>query len=101
MRLLSVLPGSATCVFHCRLVINDRVYDITDFVSQHPGGAIILSVAGKDATEFFMELHKVRKRCMHEWNSGGHETHAKKLPLRVQEEILTTVAEEYFIGTIG
>jgi cytochrome b involved in lipid metabolism len=45
----------------CRTVINDRVYDITDFISQHPGGAIILSVAGKDATDFFMELHKVRK----------------------------------------
>jgi hypothetical protein len=44
-----------------RTVINDRVYDITDFISQHPGGAIILSVAGKDATDFFMELHKVRK----------------------------------------
>ena len=44
-----------------RTVINDRVYDITDFISQHPGGAIILSVAGKDGTDFFMELHKVRK----------------------------------------
>jgi len=57
------------------LVINDRVYDISDFVGQHPGGAIIMSVAGKDATEFFMELHK--------------------------ESILEEVAEDYFIGTIG
>ena len=81
----------------CRLVINDRVYDITDFVSQHPGGAIILSVAGTDATDFFMELHKV---CTH--TCVKVVRNASKVPLvRTQEEILTEVAEEYFIGTIG
>ena len=40
-------------------MINDRVYDITDFIGQHPGGAVILTVAGTDATDFFMELHRV------------------------------------------
>tara|TARA_B100001094_G_C17918976_1_gene664986 strand:+ start:317 stop:550 length:234 start_codon:yes stop_codon:yes gene_type:complete len=40
------------------IIINDEVYDITDFLDQHPGGKMILmSVLGKDATDFFEELH--------------------------------------------
>jgi NAD(P)H-flavin reductase len=39
----------------CWLVIHDKVYDITKFVDEHPGGYIILDGAGKDATELFEE----------------------------------------------
>tara|TARA_Y100000389_G_scaffold37760_1_gene32069 strand:- start:286 stop:528 length:243 start_codon:yes stop_codon:yes gene_type:complete len=40
------------------IIINDNVYDITDFLGEHPGGKMILmSVLGTDATEFFEELH--------------------------------------------
>ena len=59
----------------CWVVLYDGVYDITDFVKIHPGGAIILSVAGTDATDFFQELHK--------------------------DEILDTVAAKYRIGDLG
>jgi len=37
----------------CWLVISDKVYDITKFVDEHPGGYIILDGAGKDATQMF------------------------------------------------
>lgn len=35
----------------CWIVISDKVYDVTDFLSDHPGGVeIILENAGTDAT---------------------------------------------------
>jgi len=37
----------------CWLVIEDKVYDATSFVDEHPGGYIILDGAGKDATGLF------------------------------------------------
>jgi hypothetical protein len=43
------------------VVVDGTVYDITDFIkdeSGHPGGAEIpLEYAGKDATEFWMDMH--------------------------------------------
>ena len=43
------------------IIINDDVYDITDFLEEHPGGKMILiSILGEDATEFFEELHNSR-----------------------------------------
>jgi L-lactate dehydrogenase (cytochrome) len=43
----------------CWIVIKNKVYDVTEFLSEHPGGSgIILSVSGNDATEFFDELHR-------------------------------------------
>ena len=52
------------------------VYDVTEFLSIHPGGAgVMMSVAGKDATDFFDELHK--------------------------PEILESIGSEYKIGVIG
>eukprot|EP01124_Arcella_intermedia_P014176 TRINITY_DN2057_c0_g1_i2.p1 TRINITY_DN2057_c0_g1~~TRINITY_DN2057_c0_g1_i2.p1 ORF type:complete len:309 (-),score=70.16 TRINITY_DN2057_c0_g1_i2:68-994(-) len=37
----------------CWTVIEDKVYDMTKFIDEHPGGYIILDGAGKDATELF------------------------------------------------
>lgn len=35
----------------CYVVLYDKVYDVTDFLPDHPGGTqIILKYAGKDAT---------------------------------------------------
>ena len=43
----------------CWLIIKDMVYNVTEFLSIHPGGSsIVLSVGGEDATEYFDELHK-------------------------------------------
>ncbi|WVQ73975.1 hypothetical protein IAR50_003556 [Cryptococcus sp. DSM 104548] len=40
------------------IVVHGKVYDVTDFLDEHPGGAeIILKYAGKDATEEYEPIH--------------------------------------------
>ncbi|KAG0163237.1 hypothetical protein DFQ28_000261 [Apophysomyces sp. BC1034] len=40
------------------LIIHGKVYDLTEFVSQHPGGPnVILKYAGKDATDAYDDIH--------------------------------------------
>lgn len=39
------------------IAIKGRVYDVTDFVTLHPGGDIILTAAGCDATDVFAAFH--------------------------------------------
>jgi cytochrome b involved in lipid metabolism len=42
----------------CYTVVNGSVYDVTSWISQHPGGsARILSMCGKDATTAFEQKH--------------------------------------------
>ncbi|RHZ56470.1 hypothetical protein CDV55_103624 [Aspergillus turcosus] len=42
----------------CWVILYGKVYDVTDFLSEHPGGAkIILKLAGKDATEEYDPIH--------------------------------------------
>ncbi|GLC49885.1 hypothetical protein PLESTB_000319300 [Pleodorina starrii] len=50
----------------CWLVVHGKVYDVTEFLEEHPGGYdIILTSTGKDATQDFEEI--------------GHSNSAKKL----------------------
>jgi len=43
----------------CWLIIKGQVYNVTEFLSIHPGGSsILVSVGGQDATEYFEELHR-------------------------------------------
>lgn len=37
----------------CWMAIHNKVYNVTDFISRHPGGDAILQGCGKDATELF------------------------------------------------
>lgn len=40
------------------IVLGKKVYDVTEYVSFHPGGVqALIEVAGTDATELFMEYH--------------------------------------------
>ena len=42
----------------CWIIVSGHVYDVTDFLEQHPGGAaVILQYAGKDATEEYESIH--------------------------------------------
>ena len=60
----------------CWVVIDKKVYDISEFVSQHPGGKqILVSVSGDDVTDYFYELHR--------------------------KEILEEVASDYLIGELN
>ncbi|CAG8891096.1 unnamed protein product [Penicillium egyptiacum] len=42
----------------CWVVVDKQVWDVTDFLEEHPGGsAIILKHAGRDATKAYSEVH--------------------------------------------
>lgn len=42
----------------CWIVLSNIVYDITEYISEHPGGSdIILENAGKDCTDIFNVIH--------------------------------------------
>eukprot|EP00741_Cyanophora_paradoxa_P005586 tig00000912_g5415.t1 len=41
----------------CWVIVNDKVYDVTKFVPKHPGGEVIITSAGEDATEIFSAFH--------------------------------------------
>lgn len=48
---------------HCRredcwIIIEGVVYDVTEYLSRHPGGSsILLSHAGRDCTDIFNTIH--------------------------------------------
>ncbi|XP_015181349.1 PREDICTED: cytochrome b5 isoform X2 [Polistes dominula] len=50
------------------IIIHDKVYDVTNFVKQHPGGEeVVLEHAGKDGTEPFEDIgHSSDARAMME-----------------------------------
>ncbi|KAG5252189.1 hypothetical protein OIU76_008392 [Salix suchowensis] len=50
----------------CWLVIEGRVYDVTKFLDDHPGGdEVLLSATGKDATDDFEDVgHSSAARAM-------------------------------------
>ncbi|KAK7744847.1 hypothetical protein SLS53_003080 [Cytospora paraplurivora] len=42
----------------CWVILYGNVYDVTDFIEEHPGGSkIILQLAGKDATDEYDPIH--------------------------------------------
>ncbi|PYH34394.1 FMN-dependent alpha-hydroxy acid dehydrogenase [Aspergillus neoniger CBS 115656] len=42
----------------CWIVVDNQVWDVTDFLEEHPGGSsIILKYAGRDATKAYSEVH--------------------------------------------
>ncbi|KAJ6538470.1 FMN-dependent dehydrogenase-domain-containing protein [Mycena vulgaris] len=42
----------------CWIIVHGKVYDVTEFLDEHPGGSkIILKYAGKDATQEYEPIH--------------------------------------------
>lgn len=60
------------------IIVDEYVYDVSEFVNEHPGGAKILKrVAGKNATKQFWKYH----------NEGVLKKYAPKLRVgKVREE---------------
>jgi cytochrome b involved in lipid metabolism len=46
----------------CWVIVRDKVYDVTAWVPQHPGGALIYVSAGKDCTQLFDSYHPLYAR---------------------------------------
>ena len=64
----------------CWLLISGKLYDVTSFISQHPGGARgILSTCGTDATQAFL-------------TQGGQGSHSS---------FATGLLTSYYIGDLG
>jgi cytochrome b involved in lipid metabolism len=64
----------------CWLVINNNVYNVTDYISSHPGGKSIVSGCGQDASEMFETRPK-----------GSKTPHSDKA---------RTIMEKYYIGDL-
>jgi cytochrome b involved in lipid metabolism len=46
----------------CWIIIKNKVYNITDYLTIHPGGKnILLQCAGKDCTEYFNSINHSKK----------------------------------------
>ncbi|KAJ9128514.1 hypothetical protein P3X46_034928 [Hevea brasiliensis] len=46
---------------NCWIIIKEKVYDVTSYVEEHPGGDAILAHAGDDSTEgFYGPQHATR-----------------------------------------
>ena len=41
----------------CWIIVKGKVYDVTDFAVKHPGGRVIYTYGGKDATDVFTAFH--------------------------------------------
>ncbi|CEG72906.1 Putative Cytochrome b5 [Rhizopus microsporus] len=71
------------------LVIHNKVYDITSFVVEHPGGEeVLIDEAGKDATEAFEDI--------------GHSDEAREMLDKYQIGVLDEASQkkEYNVNII-
>ncbi|KAK1257896.1 hypothetical protein QJS04_geneDACA024203 [Acorus gramineus] len=69
----------------CWLIINGKVYDVTKFLEDHPGGdEVLLSGTGKDATDDFEDVgHSTSARAMMDGFYVG-EIDASTIPTKVK-----------------
>uniref|UniRef100_A0A8C4SVH4 Cytochrome b5 n=1 Tax=Erpetoichthys calabaricus TaxID=27687 RepID=A0A8C4SVH4_ERPCA len=52
------------------VIIHDKVYDVTHFLDEHPGGEeVLLEQAGGDATEKMLKQHYIGSSTFHSWRN--------------------------------
>ena len=81
----------------CWVIVRDKVYDVTAWVPQHPGGALIYVSAGKDCTQLFDSYHPLYAR---------YQFRALHSPtLRLSSAIPTlccrAVLQKFYIGNLA
>ena len=56
----------------CWTIINDVVYDITEYVPKHPAGKVILKACGREATKMFesVSAHRGTDRTLARYELG-------------------------------
>ncbi|XP_039186918.1 cytochrome b5-like [Crotalus tigris] len=81
------------------LVIHDRVYDVTRFLDEHPGGdKVLLEQAGRDATESFEDVghsmdakEMLKQYLIGEIHPDDRKPDASKVPSPFRESSIWTV----------
>ncbi|KAG5654775.1 hypothetical protein H0H81_003783 [Sphagnurus paluster] len=73
----------------CWVIIENQVYDVTEFLNEHPGGSsIILKYAGRDATRAYTPIHPpdaLEKNLPAEKHLGPLDSDAARLVRQAQE----------------
>ncbi|KJA29265.1 hypothetical protein HYPSUDRAFT_32665 [Hypholoma sublateritium FD-334 SS-4] len=81
----------------CWVIIQNKVYDVTDFLAEHPGGPeIILKYAGRDATSVYEPIHPpdaLDKNIPQSKHLGKLEASSANL-LRIEKENLRQSRDE-------
>jgi len=72
----------------CWLILKGKVYDVTDFAPNHPGGRVIYTYGGKDATDVFTAFHAGSSWARLSEFQVGHLTAAD-----AAEEVSSVVAD--------
>lgn len=82
------------------IIIDNKVYDLTEFQKIHPGGkAILKRWAGKDASKFFHKYHekeKVMKQYGNERCIGDLKLEANSASALVKNDSLATERHEHY-----
>jgi len=73
----------------CWVIIQNKVYDLTNFMKNHTGGNDPLQVAGGDATHLFFSIHPKRARDMLESEDFISKYYIGKVAINCRSNILS------------